>query len=629
MREKSIIILSAIASAALFCSFESPAMTHDADSLVRVGDSLRMRYRFEESLDAYRGAIESLKDTSGICRDSAALTNINDRILLSENGRNMSAFVGNPSVVAKHRFSIEDFYLYYPLPDNSWRSVPNQLDTMAGHPFLKALYAPEGDRTIYFSSVDQEGIRNIARTELQDSIWTYPSLINEQMTSVADDIYPMLSPDRRSLFFSSAGLYGVGGYDLYVSEWDDETADWSTPVNLGFPFSSPADDFLLINTDDGKYTIFASNRECGKDSVYVYVLEYDSMPVRKAVDDPQELAAISRLEPSGHIIDDGSDVNADIPENVDTRRYMEKMAEVRALSDSLSLCEISLEEDRNLYVMSSDADERIALTNRIMELESKMPSIQDSLARATEILRKIEMEFLFSGVVIDPDKLMAAADREVVGEATSYTFTRMGLGESLSLAMMPPPVVFDYTFKVLEEGQFALDNTLPEGIVYQIQLFSLSTKATVKNLKGLSPVFEHKAANGRFTYRAGLFRTYKDVLANLNTVKRVGFRSAFIVAFNDGKEIAVSKARSIEAQLKAKPVFYEVRILARAAELDDASISGISQQASGKDIAKVESAEGTVYVIGPYSDKAAAESLVAFANAMGIGKVELKTINKQ
>ena len=34
---------------------------------------------------------------------------------------------------------------------------------------------------------------------------------------------------------------------------------------------------------------FASNRECGRDSVTVYVLEYDSMPVRKAVSDVGEL----------------------------------------------------------------------------------------------------------------------------------------------------------------------------------------------------------------------------------------------------------------------------------------------------------------------------------------------------
>lgn len=631
MRDKFIIIkgIFAFLLAVNVSGFlELSARNVEADSLSAVGDSLRARYEFDASLASYKAAMKSLTDSSGEYTDSAYVVRLVDKMLMSENGRNMSQFVSTPEVVARHRFSISDFFLYYPLADNSWRSVPNQLDSVSSHPFSKAVYVPEGVETIYYSSVDEAGVRNICKTELLDTVWSSPSLINEQLTSSSDEIYPMLSPDGRSLYFASSGLYGVGGYDLYVSRWDDETADWSSPVNLGFPYSSPANDFLLINTDDGRHTIFASDRGCEGDSVCVYVLEYDSMPVRKAVGDPSKLCEIAQLNPSDRTDGEGRDVNADIPENVDTKKYMDKMSEVRALRDSLSLYETALEESRNQFILSSDADERILLTNRILKLESSMPAIQDSLTRATDILRKIEMEFLFNGVVIDPDKLMAAADREVVGEATRYAFVKMSPGQSLSMNILPPPVKFDYTFKVMEEGQFALDNNLPEGLVYQIQMFSLARKATIKDIKGLSPVFEHKTSSGRYVYRVGLFRSYKDVLSKLNKVKRVGFRSAFIVAFNDGKELSVSKARTLEAELKAKPVFYEVRISPEGGALDEAEVAGITQQASGKDVARIEGENGrTVYVIGPYNNKESADSLVAFAKAMGIAGVEMKTIN--
>jgi hypothetical protein len=232
------------------------------------------------------------------------------------------------------------------------------------------------------------------------------------------------------------------------------------------------------------------------------------------------------------------------------------------------------------------------------------------------------MEFLFSGVVIDPDKVLAAADREVVGEATSYTFTKMSMGDKLELDLMDPPVVFDYTFKILPEGQFALDNTLPGGIVYQIQIFGGGGKASVKALKGLSPVFETKTANGRYIYRVGLFNTYKDVLAKLNSVKRVGFRSAFIVAFIDGNEVPVSKARTIESEQSKSPMFYEVRIAPTDGEIDSTAMEGINQQSGGKDVARVETEAGTMYfIIGPYSNKAEAEKLAEFIKAMGIGEV--------
>jgi hypothetical protein len=37
--------------------------------------------------------------------------------------------------------------------------------------------------------------------------------------------------------------------------------------------------------------------------------------------------------------------------------------------------------------------------------------------------------------VIDPDKLLAQADREVVGEATSYTFTKNTFGSAFELRL--------------------------------------------------------------------------------------------------------------------------------------------------------------------------------------------------
>ena len=594
------------------------------DSLLRRGDFLRMEYRFEESLGAYREALEIAEDSAYMQTDSLKRLEVSDRLLLSENGRSMAAYADKPVVVAKHKFSTEDFFLYYPLPDKSWRATPNQLDTMKSKGFSKALYAPDPSWEIYYSAEDADGIRNIYMTELEDTIWTYPALLNENLTSAANEIYPMLSPDGKSLYFASEGLYGMGGYDLYVSRWDNETQDWGAPVNMGFPYSSPADDMLLVNTADGEYTIFASNRDCSADSVWVYVLEFDSMPVRHAVEDPAELRKLASLDPVGanERMDGTATVKADIPENVDIRRYMDKMTEVRSLRDSISRYGAQLDSDRNRYAMSEDDQERTRITQEILRREAMLPKLQDSLDRATSQLQKIEMEFLFSGVVIDPDKVMAAADQEIVGEATSYTFTKMSMGGKLDMKIMDPPVVFDYTFKILPEGQFALDNTIPAGLIYQIQIFGGGGKASVKALKGLSPVFERVSPNGRYVYRVGLFNSYKDVLANLNSVKRVGFRNAFIVAYLDGEEISVSKARTLEAEKTKAPMFYEVRVAPADGEIDSTIMDGIVQQSGGKDVAKVETEEGVVYfIIGPFADKTKAQELAEFIKAMGIGDV--------
>ena len=582
---------------AVFLTAGADALAQKAEGLINKGDNLREKYRFDESLSVYRQALAAAEEEA----DSSLIRMANDRILMSENGKNMTSFVYSPTVVARHNFSINDFFLYYPLSDRSWRSLPNQLDSVPGHRYLRAMYAPDDRRSLYWSAVDEDGTRNLHVSTLQDSVWTVPTLINEHLMSVSDEIYPLLSADGKHLYFSSAGLYGVGGYDLFVSDWDEDAQEWSDPENLGFPYSSPADDFLFYNTPDGRYTFFASNRDCPEDSVTVYVLEFDNMPIRKAVDDPAELSAIASLVPVS-VMESTADpvVKTDVPENVDTRRYMEKMSEVMILRDSI-----------NLYASMIDSD--------VLNASARINVLQDSLAKAQAELQKIEMDFLFNGVVIDPEKLMAEADREIVNERGGYTFSRRNMGGPLKLNMLKPEVKFDYSFKILEEGQFAEDQTLPGGVVYQIQIFASKNKAELKDLKGLSPVYESRGANNHFVYRVGVFRTYNDVLANLNAVKRAGFKSAYIVPFMDGKLVKMAVAKAKEAARKEEEVFYEVRIVPSGGNLDSAISGGIRQQAGGKDIARVQDSDGsTVYVVGPFEDKAKADALVEFVKSMGV-----------
>lgn len=568
----------------------------EAAALVSAGDSLRCSYLFEEALDAYEKALTFVNATSETSTDSIFGLTVKDRILMAENGINMKDFVDIPDVVARHKFSLQDFYLHYPLEDRSWRPLPNQLDSACSHKFARASFIRDADRTIYWSAEDGEGVRNIYSSTLRDSLWTLPALLNEQMMSASDEIYPMLSPDGKSLFFASEGLYGVGGYDLYVSHWNEDEEDWGVPVNLGFPYSSPADDFLYVDSEDGRYSIFASNRGCSPDSVWVYVLEFDNVPVRRAVDDPSELRRIAGLVPAA-----GEEV-ADVRIDPDTRRYMSMMNEVRHLKDSVSYYSARVAEGFDV---------------------PRLSYMQDELVRAMAQLQQIEMELLLKGIVVDPEKLMAAVHHD--GEDAGYTFRKSSMGSPLNMTFEEPEVKFDYSFKVLDQAQFAEDQSIPKGIVYQIQIFASKKKASLKSLKGLSPVYEVPGANGHIVYRVGLFRTYSDVLANMNTVKKLGFRSAFIVAYLDGKSVTVATARAKEKEKPKKQEFYEVRVVAVEGELDPSVAAGIRQQASGKDIAKIAREDGSaIFVVGPFADKSKAEELTMFIRAMGMRNVSFE-----
>lgn len=577
---------------------------HQTETLMEKGDSLRSIYRFDESVSFYEKALSMTEDTLNYAGDSLLRLELQDKILMSENGRNMAGFVDVPNVLARRKFSLEDFFLYYPLQNGSWRVVPNQLDSSDSHGFARAMFVADEDKTIFWSAEDSEGIRNIYTSTLRDTLWSLPSLLNEQMTSASDEIYPMPSPDGKSLFFSSAGLYGVGGYDIYVSRWNDESNDWDAPVNMGFPYSSPADDFLYIDTEDGRYSVFASNRGCSADSVWVYVLEYDNVPVRRAVKDSQELMDIAELMPfdsyeSESVASDGN--------SAEMQSYILKFKEVKSLKDSVTTYSALAAEGKGY---------------------ESLVNFKNDLSKAQGQLQQMEMAFMLKGIVVDPDKLIS--DRqEQDSSSKEFAFVKKEMGGPLNLAMEVPEVKFDYSFKVLEEAQFAEDQTIPSGLVYQIQIFASKKKASLKSLKGLSPVYETAGTNGHFVYRVGLFRTYSDVLSNLNAVKKVGFRNAFIVAFLDGKSLTVAKARAKEKEKPAVQELYEVRMTPPGGDLDSGVAAGIRQQAAGKDIARTVGSDGAVtYVVGPFADKSKADDLVLFIKAMGVNDAKCNVIGK-
>ena len=611
MRNKIFIGIFTLLAQIAF-SAEASAQVSPTRLMIKA-DSCRMAYNFAEAVQYCESAVEAL--------DSTASARAEEQLLMARNGLNMMSFCSQPTVVAKQTFPLKDFFLFYPLKDRSWRKTPNQLDSLGGDNLSRAIFIPDGSRDIYYSAKDEEGIRNIYATHLTDSLWSVPTLINEQMTSSSDEIYPMLSPDGQSLYFASKGLYGMGGYDLYVSNWNSETNDWDMPVNMGFPYSSPYDDFLFVNTEDGKYSIFASNRECGRDSVTIFVLEYDSMPVRKAVTDVDELRALASLNPArDHSrIDNYAAVPDEGQQDESTKRYMDKMREVRALRDSVARFGKNLEKMRS-GLAGASGEEKARLTAEISDKEMMLPTLNSALNAAVKELQNIEMDFLANGIVIDTRKLQAEADKEIVGASSGYTFSKNSYGPALHLDIMKPKPTFDYSFMILPEGRFAENNTLPEGIIYQIRIFTLGRKATVADLNGLSPVFERTTTSGRHAYSVGLFKSYKDVLSNLNKVKNRGFRDAQIDAFHNGQVINVRKARELESKVRT---LFMVKIFPEDGQsLSEQAIAAIHEH-SDKDLIKSVEAGSVVFTTGPFEDKSQVDVLVAALKAAGAENVSV------
>jgi hypothetical protein len=97
------------------------------------------------------------------------------------------------------------------------------------------------------------------------SDWSAPVNLGAVVNSSATDAVPAISKDGRSLYFNSNRPGGSGGNDLWVSQWDDATGAWGSPVNLGSIVNTAGIEAAPALSRDEHRLFFHSNRSGNMD----------------------------------------------------------------------------------------------------------------------------------------------------------------------------------------------------------------------------------------------------------------------------------------------------------------------------------------------------------------------------
>lgn len=92
------------------------------------------------------------------------------------------------------------------------------------------------------------------------------------VNSIYNEETPFLSDDDRTLFYSSAGLYNIGGYDIFSSTLQND-GTWSAPLNMGFPLNSTDDDLFFHPLGQGFEAYYSMISEGGYGLADIYRLE--------------------------------------------------------------------------------------------------------------------------------------------------------------------------------------------------------------------------------------------------------------------------------------------------------------------------------------------------------------------
>jgi hypothetical protein len=140
--------------------------------------------------------------------------------------------------------------------DSIWLSDLKPLDFCNGnsiytHPALSA----EGDFLIFASDMEGSlGGMDLYIIRRDGEKWTLPKNMGSSINTSGNEMFPFLDSDN-NLYFSSDGLSGFGGYDIFSSKFNGK--GWDKPVNLKHPINSENDEVgFCIEKKYGKTALY-------------------------------------------------------------------------------------------------------------------------------------------------------------------------------------------------------------------------------------------------------------------------------------------------------------------------------------------------------------------------------------
>ena len=301
-------------------------------------------------------------------------------------------------------------------------------------------------------------------------------------------------------------------------------------------------------TEDRKYTLFASNRECqSKDSVYVYVLKYDPEPTRKRISNADELLELSLLEPASDQNQiDNANMGATGGGLNSGTLYMEVYARTEELQGTINKLNGDIEKLQTRMAKEEDAVIKESLASAIESKNQEKINAEMQLNDLISEFGSIE-ELLSNASSLNTGRVAEAADTEIVGAGDAYVFAKHRMGGTLKAKVESWKQNPRSNFKISPVAHFGAEGSLPqEGFYYQIMFLESKRRSLTDDFNGLNPVYERQTRRLQYQYYAGVFRCYQDALHALNEVRRRGFPDAVITAYNNASPISVEEALELE-----------------------------------------------------------------------------------
>jgi len=127
---------------------------------------------------------------------------------------------------------------------------------------------------LYFASIREgsQGI-DIYRSDKTEEGWGMSKNVGAPINTKFNDKSPFVHTDSKTLYFSSQGHLGFGGFDIFYARQNDD-GSWNEPINIGHPINTDEDEHGFVVSTDGKKVYYSSAR-IGNVRTRLNILSFD------------------------------------------------------------------------------------------------------------------------------------------------------------------------------------------------------------------------------------------------------------------------------------------------------------------------------------------------------------------
>ena len=377
-----------------------------------LGDFYFSQYRFEEAYTSYEKYL-FLENLSEKVREKFL-----EQLSKADLGRRMITHVEDIVIVDSLLVDKKEFFRKYRLNSDAGEIVSTgSFFDQPSKMYLSGHLSERKDRFFYTDSVGVQ-LDVFVTYKLFDG-WSVPQAVSGQVNTSFNEAYPFLMSDGVTLYFSSDRKGSLGGYDIFITRFNQNTNSFLPPENVGMPFNSPYNDYLLAIDERSNIGWFATDRFQAKDKVmiYVFILNEDKKIVIE--EDNMYLARLAALQSykkqarlennATNMSNVGDNEHYVIPNDStrfvvnDTLTYYSindfKSDEARALyqmnmemDQQIEILSILIENKRSQYTATETEEERRIIAPELLSLELKLNDLQRKKRTLELQIRSIEIK---------------------------------------------------------------------------------------------------------------------------------------------------------------------------------------------------------------------------------------------